>query len=247
MGAEAMGLGNSSTCLFNEWSITSNVAGLAETESLTAAAAYSLYPSFTPFDRKAITVVTPLFNGGFGASIFHFGDELYNEQIISAGYANSLGLASLGAKVNYIQYQAENFGTRGVFTVSLGGIAKITPRFFVGSFISNVNQPNIGGDGSVESIPTRMYLGLAWKPAEKTFLTTEVEKDLDAELLFKGGIEYKLHKKFTARTGFNINPNAAFIGSSFHARKLKFAYAAQYHMQLGLSHQVSLSIQARKK
>ncbi len=247
MGAESMAIGNSSTCLFNEWSITSNVAGLSEIESLTVAAAYSTYPSFKPFDRTSFTVTTPLFGGGLGVSAFRFGDELYSEQIVSAGYANTLGLASLGAKINYIQYQAENFGTRGVFTVGLGGIAKITPRLFVGSFLSNVNQPNIGGDGSAESIPTRMYLGIAWKPSGKTFLTTEVEKDLDAELLYKGGIEYKLHKKFTVRTGFNINPNAAFAGCSFHIRKLRLAYATQYHLQLGLSHQISMSIQARKK
>jgi hypothetical protein len=246
MGARTMGIGNSSAALHDPWSITSNIAGISEIEATTASISYNAYPSFKPFNRQSAIVVTPLNVGVLGVAAYKFGDEIYNEQILSAGYANQFGLASLGIKLNYVQYSAENFGSRGVFTLSMGGIAKITPKFFVGSYLTNVNQPKLD-DETGETIPTRMYLGIAFRPADKIYLTAEVEKDLDLLSVFKGGCEYKFTKKFSARTGFNIHPDAAFIGLGFAPKRLQLDYGFQYQLQTGINHQLSLSLKIQKK
>jgi hypothetical protein len=246
MGARAMGIGNSSACLHDPWAITNNIAGIAEIDAATASVSYNAYPSFKPFNRKSVVVLSPLNVGVAGIGIYKFGDATYNEQIFSAGYANKFGLASLGIKVNYVQYSAENFGTRGVFTASIGGIASITPKLSVGSYITNINQPEIDEETG-ETIPTRMYLGIAFKPTEKIFLTAEVEKDLDMLSIFKGGIEYKFTKKFSARSGFNINPDAGFVGFGFAPKKLQLDYAVEYQLQTGINHQLSLTLKLHKR
>jgi hypothetical protein len=246
MGARTMGIGNSSACLHDPWSLTSNIAGITEIDGTTASVSYNAYPSFKPFNRQSAVVLTPLNVGVVGLGVYKFGDATYNEQIVSGGYANQFGLASLGIKINYIQYSAENFGSRGVLTVSLGGIARITPKFFVGSYITNVNQPHLD-DETGETIPTRMYLGIAFKPTEKVYLTAEIEKDLDVLSVFKGGFEYRFNKRFLARTGFNVHPDAGFFGLGFTPKKLQVDYAVQYQLQTGINHQLSLSLKLQKK
>lgn len=241
-----MGMGNASSCNQDEWSLLTNVGGLAELPNFTAGFSQYAVPSFKPFNRIAATVAIPMGVGAAGAAFYRFGDALYNEQLITAGYANKFGLASLGLKANYIQYYAEGFGRAGAFTVSFGGIAEITPRFLIGATIENINQPRVSSI-SENRIPTRFILGTGFKLSEKVFAITEIEKDLENSPLMKAGIEYELHKKFTARTGFNLNPQSAFGGLGFQLKKFKLDYAFQFHEYLGSAHQATVRIKLSRQ
>src|SRR5690606_20338041 len=111
-GARARGMGNVSACLGDVWSMTNNVAGLTEVEHAAAAASRHAIPAFPSFNRMAAVFGLPIASGAGGLSAFRFGDDLYDEQVLSLGYANVFGLASLGIKGNYIQYRAERLETR---------------------------------------------------------------------------------------------------------------------------------------
>jgi hypothetical protein len=240
VGARAMGLGYASSTLYDEWAIHNNIAGLAKIEHPAAAFTYESNPSFPAFNRMASVFTTPVKKvGAAGIAIYRFGDDLYNEQILTAGFANTMGLASLGIKVNYFQYHIESFGNTQAFTVSLGGIAELTPRFRVGAHIVNINQPQLS-EQSKEQMPTLLIIGMGFKPSEKLYLSTEIEKDLDYTPCWKSGVEYKVHKKFTARTGVNLNPQAGFAGLGFKPKKFQLDYAFQYHMNMGATHQASV-------
>jgi hypothetical protein len=240
IGARAMGLGYASTTLYDEWAIHNNIAGLAKITQPAATFTYESNPSFPAFNRIASAFITPAKKiGTAGVAIYRFGDDLYNQQILTAGFANKMGLASLGIKINYFQYRIEGFGNTQALTVSLGGIAELTKQFMVGAYIVNINQPELS-KLTEERIPTLLVLGLGFKPSEKLYLTTEIEKDLDYSLSWKSGIEYKAHKKFAARTGFNLNPQAGFAGLGFKPKKFQLDYAFQYHMSMGTIHQASV-------
>jgi hypothetical protein len=246
MGASAMAMGNAASCLEDEWSLINNVGSLSRVEKTTASFSQYVIPSFKPFGRIAAVLVVPFKYGVTGLSFFRFGDQLYSEQIISIGFSNQLGLASLGLKVNYLQYTAAGFGSRSAFTVSFGGIAEITPSFLVGAHIENINQPKLSNDTG-ETVPTRFTVGVGFKPSEKVLATLELEKDLPHSPLFKGGISYAVHKKVIARTGVNLNPQSVFGGLGFKTRKFNLDYAIQLHEFLGAAHQASVSICIFKK
>lgn len=229
-----MGMGYASACLQDEWSILNNPAGLSENKNFTSAFSYNAHP-LKNFNRMAATFVAPIKVGVAGVGVFRFGNELYNEQIIAAGYSNHFGLASLGLSLNYIQYNTEGFGRKGVVTVSLGGIATLTPQLLIGAHITNVNQPEISDDD--ERVPTRINTGIGFKPSDKVFLCAEIEKELTSETTFKTGIEYSIHKKCAIRTGFNLNPDAGFIGFGFKPKKLSVDYALTYNLNTGINHQ----------
>jgi hypothetical protein len=243
MGSRANGMGYSSSALFDEWGIFNNIAGIAKIESTTASFAYDLRPSLVGANRTAALILHPLTLGVVGIGAYRFGDDLYNEHILSAGFSNTFGIASLGLKVNYIQYQTEGFGTKGVVSVNFGGIAQLTPILAVGAYITNINQPNLN---DFEKLPTRLAAGISLTPTEKIIITTELEKDLEYEPTWKAGMEYKFHSKFSARTGYNLNPNTAFFGLGFKTNKFNIDYALQHNVLVNLSHQASITYQFNK-
>lgn len=246
MGARAQGIANSSACISDAWSVFNNIGGLAKVEALTAAFTYDALPSFKPFNRMAAVVAMPVKFGVAGFGVFRFGDHLYNEQLISVGFSNSYGIASLGVKANYIQYNVEGFGTKGVISFSFGGIAKLTSQLSIGAHIVNINQPEISSYKD-ERLPTKLIAGVAFTPSDKVFLTTEIEKDLDYDATWKAGIEYIVHTKVIFRTGFNIHPNAGFIGLGFRPTKFAFDYAYQFQPDLGSRHQATVGYKFKFK
>jgi hypothetical protein len=246
MGARATGLGYASSCISDEWSLFNNVGGLAAIKNTTCAVAYNSHPGFPSFDRAAAAISMPVFNGAAALGVFHFGDDLYNEQILSGGFSNQFGLASLGLKIDYIQYNAEGFGRRGVVTFSFGGIAKLTPQLSCGAHITNINQPELSR-ATGETTPTRINAGMAFLPGEKVSITAEIEKDLDHELIIKSGVEYQFQKKFFFRTGFNLQPSSAFFGVGFKPKKMAIDYGMQHDFNLGFNHHVSVSYKLKSK
>jgi hypothetical protein len=242
MGARANGLGYASACLQDEWALFNNVAGLSTLDHQSAFSTYDWQPSIPLGNRMAAGIGLPTKLGVAGAGFFRFGDNVYSEQIFSAGFANQFGLASLGVKINYIQYNAEGFGRKGLVTVSLGGIAEITPQLKIGAHIININQPRLSSSEE-ETLSTTLIAGLLFAPTEKVLISTEVEKVLEFNPTWKVAIEYLPLTTVALRTGFNLHPSAAFFGAGFRRKKIRLDYALQYSVITGTGHQASISYQ----
>jgi hypothetical protein len=247
MGARAMGLGNASACLADEWSVFNNPGGLAAIEKSTLAFSQNSHPSFKPFNRSAAVFAFPVGAGVAGLGCFRFGDDLYNEQLVSAAFSNKFGIASIGLKVSYVQYNAKTFGSKGVFTVSFGGIAYLTKTLSIGAHITNIHQPVIYKADEEEKVPARLATAVLLKASDKVFFITELEKDLDEKMCFKTGVEYNVHEKFFVRTGFDLAPDAAFFGLGFKPRRIAIDYAMQYDFNLGLNHQATAAFKFSRK
>jgi hypothetical protein len=247
MGARAAGMGYASSCLQDEWSLFNNAAGLSNLKKTVFATSYEAKPSLQGANRMAFLVTAPTPFGSGALGVFRFGDDLYHEQKLSLGFSNRLGLASLGASLNYLQFQALGFGTKSLFTINLGGIATISPSFFIGAHIQNVNQPLLS-DSNQERLSTSLTLGVAYTPTEKIWLTSEIQKQLEVSPTYKVGMEYRPEKKFVARTGINLNPNKLFFGIGLLSTRLTIDYAYEYSMTgLGSCHQASLVYPFKKK
>jgi hypothetical protein len=244
IGARPHGIAYASSTLFDTWSVFNNIAGIAKLEVATAACAYDAHPTLPGANRMAAVFAMPFKIGVAGTGIYRFGDDLYNEHILTAGFSNQFGLAALGAQLNYIQYRTEGFGNKGVWSLNFGGIAELTPHLFVGAYVININQPSISQE---DKLPTKLVAGIGFKSTEKVFVATEIEKDLDYDPLWKMGLEYKFHPKFCGRTGYNINPNTAYFGFGFKTKKLTIDYALQHSHVLNLSHQASVAYQFASK
>lgn len=246
MGARASGVGRASSCLYDEWSVLNNVGGLAKVDQVSAGFTQELNPSMLSFSRTAAVIAVPISYGVTGISIFRFGDDLYNEQMLSLAFANTFGITSIGLKLNYIQYRVDGFGSKGMLTISAGGVTRLTKRIVIGTYITNINQPKLSNAGR-EYLPTIVAAGFGVSASESVFITTEIEKDLDYDPIWKTGMEYSVNKKFKSRVGFNLNPDAFFIGCGFISSRLKVDYAFQYNPELGNSHQATVGYLFKKR
>jgi hypothetical protein len=238
MGARQAAMGYASSTASDEWAVFNNIGGLAKVKDNSVAFAYDVTPALVGGNRMAALVALPIKWGTFGAGAFRFGDNVYNEQLVSAGFGNQFGITSLGAKINVVQYRAEGFGTKSTVSFDFGGITQLTPQLSIGAYITNLTQSSFSGADNYR-LPTRLTAGIGIRPNEKVFINTEIEKDLDYKPTWRTGIEYTALKNFFIRTGFNFNPQAAFFGLGGRKKSLKFDYAIRYNQLLGTSHQVS--------
>lgn len=245
MGARSLGLSNASVTVSDGWSPWNNPAGMATDKVPSLSFALHRSPNLPGADRWAACGLVPTNRlGSFGVGAFHFGDPIYSEQLLAVGYANQLGLASLGARFNVLQFRTEGFPTRFAWGLLLGGIATIGERVKVGAYVNNVNQPRLPNG---ELLPVQLVSGVQFNPTQKFLLVFEVEKDLDRKPLVRCGLEYQFHKKFSARTGFQLPTTSLSAGIGYNLASLKVDYAFQYHSLLGLSQQISTSILLRNK
>jgi hypothetical protein len=238
MGARAAGTGYASSGYADEWSLFNNPGGIGKSEQINTAFAYEVRPQFEGANRMAAAINVPLRWAAISAGMFRFGDDLYSEQMISAGIGNQFGIASLGIKFNVIQYRSEGFGIYHAFSVDFGGITQLTDKIMISAYITNLNQAKINPESN-ERIPTRLTAGLSFKPDEHIFITSELSKDLEYNAIWRTGLEYAVYQKIFFRTGFNLNPNAAFFGVGAHKKRVRIDYAIQFNQLTGASHQAS--------
>lgn len=246
MGARAAGMGYASVVLSDESSLFNNVGAIAEVQRPATLFLYEARPSLPGAQSVAAGIVAPLKFGVLGAGVFRFGDDLYSEQVLSAAFGNKFGNTSLGMSLNYVQYRAENFGTKGALYINFGGRAQITPQISVGAYIVNLTQANVAPD---ELLPVKFVAGLGFKPDAHFLIVTEVEKDISYQATWKLGAEYAIYKKIFIRTGFNLNPHAAYFGLGAQVKHLKMDYAISLSTVLGAIHCASATymLESKKK
>jgi hypothetical protein len=239
IGARAQALGYASSCLSDAWSTWNNPAGLAKLQKSVAACSYDAFSGFSPFNRMAAVVAFPSKVGTLGAGLYRFGDNLYNEHLLTAAAANTLGIASLGGRIQYIQYHADGLGTRGLVSLSVGSITQLTPTWLIGAHISNLLQPTVDKENN-EQLPTRITLGTSITLSDQVQWAAEATQDLSQATTWKTGLEYTVQKTFIFRIGLNFSPNTYFAGIGYRRQRVLLDYAFQHLPGLGTRHQATV-------
>jgi hypothetical protein len=246
MGARQTAMGNASATLADEWSLWHNVAGLAQTENRALGASYEVTPALVGANRMAFNGAAPLRFGVVGLGAFRFGDNVYSEQMITLAFAHKIGITSLGAKANVIQYRADGFGSQAALSLDFGGITQLTKQITIGAYITNLTQSSVSASENYR-LPTRLIVGLGFKLSNDVMATTELEKDLDYRPLWKTGLEYQAVKNFFVRGGFNFYPQNFYFGLGSKWANVNASYAVRYNSFLGSTHQISISYHFAKQ
>ncbi|MDH5476356.1 MAG: hypothetical protein OEX22_11740 [Cyclobacteriaceae bacterium] len=241
-------LGNTSATLSNYGSVFSNAAGLAEINEISVAASYKVTPNALWQNTMSASSTVPTKFGTIGVGFLRLGDNLFNQQLISMGFANRFGIASIGIKANYLQYNIEGFANNSVPFFDIGGIVELTPQLFIGAYIVNVTQTKLSTFQN-ERFPTLLDAGLSYRPTEKLMINVEIEQDLDFSPTFKAGLGYTPIKNLSIRTGINTSPNRQFFGLGFIPNNIliHLDYSLYHDRYSGISHQMSISYGAFKR
>jgi hypothetical protein len=242
-GARAVSLGNAYTGIRGDlWTLYFNPAGISGTGDIRAGAYVERRFMLAELSYGTAAVVIPFKeNHAAGISFGSFGFDAYRETHLSAAYATTLfDRFSLGAKLNYESISIAGYGSASTVFVDFGLLASLSESLSLGASGINLNQARIKGEFGSEEIPSLIRAGLAYQPTEKLLLTTDIQKLLNRELSFRGGIEYGIASFLKARAGFNTQPLTVSAGVGFVFRGITLDFASSYHEQLGYSPHISL-------
>lgn len=259
-GARASGLSNASAALAGEvWAVGNNAAGLGSLSQPTVGFfAENRYFS-SALNVGALAVALPLGGverigeerraraGVVGFEAQRYGGALYNETRAGIGYGYRLGLVAIGARVEALQVSIEGLGSRRVLLASLGGQAEIVPRKLTfGAYLYNLNQARLSSYQD-ERVPTVLKAALAYRPASTVLLCIETEKDVERAANFKAGLEYRPVPVLAGRLGFASLTEQTTAGLGLRFGNYAFDYAAAWQTALGMSQQLSVSLQWGQK
>ena len=244
-GARSKAMGDANSTITDSWSVFNSIGGISGVERGTVIFGYNQYFNIDGFNSIAAGIIQPTSVGNFGISAFHFGDDLYNEQLFSFGFGNKIGFVRLGVRVNYFQLHIDEFGTTNGFLLDFGGIVELTHNWSFGASITNFTASGLG-DMDHSSLPVIMKLGICYVPTNKVSLRVDIVKDIEFDPEIRAGLEYWINEKLSLRTGINSQPFSGFGGLGIKLKLFEFDYAFCSHQFLGMNHQISVVYQYQK-
>lgn len=244
-GARSQGMGNTKIFIPDSWTYFNNIGALDRIEETQISAGFDSRFGIPELSTVDLALGWKNDFGTIGFGVSRFGGKLFNQQLLGLGFSNTLGIVSLGAKVDWFQTNIEGFGTGNALLFSMGGVAELGPRFFLGANFSNLNRAKLSQNNE-QRLPTVVQMGISYLPGDAVRVLAEIEKDIELDPVFKAGIEYQLQEWIFLRTGISSNPARISFGLGVRKDQFGFDYAYGQNTALGRTHHFSLVMKLGK-
>ncbi|WP_338224535.1 hypothetical protein [Algoriphagus confluentis] len=238
-------MGNLRLFTRDAWTFFNNVGNLDRLEESELTAGYDSRFGLKELNTYSLAGAMKSQLGTFGLGVSSFGDQYFSQQILGFGFSNTLGIVSLGIKLDWFQTQIEGFGSAHSFLISMGGVAELGPKTFLGANFSNLNQAKYSRN-TEQLLPTLIQMGINYLASENVSLAAELEKEVETNPIFRAGLEYKLQHWIFLRAGVSTNPSRISFGLGLRKDRFGFDYAFGENTALGVSHHLSLGLSLGK-
>ncbi len=245
-GARGVAMGDAAVAFNDINSAFSNQAGLAFLDGLGFALGAERRFLTSEINSVTAAFAYPTSAGTFGLAANYYGFSGYNEQRIGISYARKLmSKLAIGAQIDYLGFAIPEYGNKSIITFELGFQAQLIENLYVGAHVFNPIRQEIVEN---EKVPTIFRLGASYNPTKKLIISSELEKDMDYDMVFKAGIEYFLIDILALRVGVSTNPTLNSFGLGLKLKNgLKIDVASSYHYALGFTPAFTLSYEMGKK
>ncbi|MFT5595906.1 MAG: hypothetical protein ACI8QH_000694 [Flammeovirgaceae bacterium] len=247
-------MANTALTFTDIWSSFHNQAGLGYVESFTAGVFYESRFLVDGMAFAGFAAATALGKGAIGLNYSNFGYGVYNEGKLGLAYGMKLAERfSIGVQLNYhtTRIAADDYGNAGALTAEVGVRMEVSERVTIAAHLFNPTRTTLidNGESAIpdEKIPTLIRLGVGYQISDEVLLAGEVEKDIDQNALFRGGIEYQPVDILYLRLGASSEPSLFSFGLGLRFESFQFDLASSYSSVLGYSPQVSLTYNPGKK
>ena len=242
-GAKQISLANSDVGRANDvFSIFTNPGGIAQMDHREIGVYYSPAPfGFRELANGFIAYNETFSFGSAGLGVMYYGFELYNETRIIAVFSHNYeNKFYAGASANYHRVTIRNYGCTATFYADVGGILHLTDYLHWGFCIHNLNHASFGFYD--DQIPVILDSGISIEILNNLIFNAALEKDIryNASIMF--GIDFRIVKYLSIRSGFSNEPSRYTAGIGIHYSFVNFDYAVFTHSDLGLTHQAGLII-----
>ncbi len=240
-GARSIGMGGVKHYVLDSWSIFNQVGALDRIDRSMVSANVDQRFGIKELSTFGLSGIYKTSVGTAGLGLARFGSALFNQQMLGLGFSNTLGIVSIGAKIDWHQTQIEGFGSGHAWMFTFGGVAELSPELYIGAQVTNVNQARFSRF-SENRLPSTVLLGLAYVPLPSTKIILETEKPLEGDPLLRLGLEHSIKNMFFLRTGAGTHPTRIHFGAGLRRDWFGFDYAFGQQSALGHSHHFSLII-----
>lgn len=239
VGSENIGIANCTTNSINLWSGFENSAGLASINQLIVGSTFLIKYNKIGALSSAIGLAKPVKKGTAFLGVFRFGDNIYNEHRVSLAYGSKIGIVQIGGRVNYLQYQIQDFGALKSYSLDLGVQAQLAPFLKIGAFANNISRSMIQKEYKLYA-PSIISIGIQYLPLDYFHFFLEIEKNLSMDALLKSAVKYQLNNNWNVSTGIQAGSWETYYGTGFQFIHLLLNYAYSLHPILGSSHAIDL-------
>jgi len=249
-GARAVGLGNAFVGVRGDfWSLFHNPAGIGGIEAPAGGLFFEQRYLLSEINNGGMGFVYPFADRqAAGVQIYSLNVSTYSE--VRAGLTYGIALfekLSLGAQVNYKSFQIEEFGNADAFFVDVGLNVQITDDLSLGFTGTNVNRVRLQAQTLREDLATRILAGLAYRPTEKVMFVADLQKEVDRDVSFRGGVEYWINDYLIASIGMSNEPLTLNGGFGVAFKQFFLDATLAFHERLGYTPYISLSYVFSKK
>ena len=244
-GARDLGIGGASITLGDKYSLFNNIGGIARLEEHSLFGSYQNKYGIAEFQVVGVGAIYHSTLGNAGVGFYKFGNDLFSQQRVHVVVGNQFQMVSLGIGIDLLQYSISTVGTQHAFALQFGGIVEITPQFYFGAHIFNLNQVKLVKETN-EKVPTVMKGGISYRSSSELMINLEVEKDLYFAEIIKVGLEYQIIENVYLRTGISSEPFLGAFGLGFSSGKIQSDYAYANDSRLGAIHEFSISYSFKK-
>lgn len=242
IGARSLGMGATYVALANTAdAVFLNPGGLDQLQGTEISLFYQKPFGLPDLNYGTVSVSFPIWRQRLGVGFLVLGNRLYKEQIFTLVYSgNFQHKLYYGIGLRYQSLRIEGYGSSGTLGLDFGMVVPLTRQIRLGFLANNLNRPKIGR--SSETLPQGFRTGISLEPKPSLILNLEVSKDVRFPLEVRFGSEFKPFENLALRAGTATNPNRFSAGFGVRAHPFTVDYAFFSHNDLGLTHQVSLSV-----
>lgn len=244
IGARELAVGQVTAALQNtNWSMFGNPAMMSE-DKKNASFFGVRYFGLSEITDMAVSVTYPTKLGVFGAGAHRYGFDLFNENRMRLGYKNSFSGFHFGVILNYSHVvQGGGYGSAGALGVDVGVAAPILSDLWIGAKATNINQPEYGSRND-EKLPRELSIGLSYRLSDVALFTTDVVKDIQFPVSYRGGVEVTIIENLVGRAGITTEPQTFSAGFGYSGSFWSANVAVQRHENsvLGYSPAIDFNI-----
>ncbi len=240
MGATYVALANTADAIFL------NPGGLSQLSGTEVSLFFQKPLGLDDVNFGTLTLSLPVSRFRLGVGLITLGNDLYTEQAFSAGFSYHFKRRIYyGLALRYQTARIDGYGSSGALGLDVGFVAPLSSQVTWGFSTTNLNRPQFGQTG--QNLARSIKTGVSVAPRPGLLLNLEVFKDVrfDAEIRF--GAEFRPFEQLAVRAGTGNNPDRFTTGFGLMINPFIVDYAFFSHSDLGLTHQVSLSIHLGKR
>jgi hypothetical protein len=255
-------MGGSGVAVANDvWASYYNPAGLAQLDRISVGTSYLRLFNVSFLSNFFGAVNYPL-PGKYGSASFnfqYFGVNYKDENLsgeytlsfshgfyllkdihssLSFGYSLKAYHWSLGESLEW-----GDLGSATTLGIDVGLLASIYTRTFLGVYLLNINNPQIGAY-SQHDLPQRVVVGLSYQPYDGVTTSLDFNRTIGrGEMQLWGGAEFNIFSSLDLRFGATTNPNRLSAGLGLYIAQFRVDYALLTHSELGETHQFGFIIE----